>query len=991
MAEAISFGNWIRTRRRALDLTQEALAAGVGCSVSAVRKIEADERRPSRQVAELLADTLQIPPAERSTFLKVARMELGYERLETLAEPAVRTALPQTAPVLSPAIARIALNAASPVSANGSGRAGAAAINLPRPATPLIGREDEVARIAEILLRPDCRLLSLTGLGGIGKTRLAIAAAEALAPHFADGVYFVPLAVATQAESIWPAAAAALGLQSRTTDDPKTRLLGYVQQRQLLLVLDNLEHLLDGVTVVAELLHGGSSLRVLATSREQLGLSGEWVLDVHGLAVPTPLAAQEAELPPDWEDSSAVALFVQAARRADPSFALKPLDFAAVAHICRMVEGIPLGIELSAAWVRMLSCSEIAAEIERSLDFLVTPARDVPQRQQSLRAAFEYSWRLLPEAERRILAALSVFSGGFTRKAAEAVAGASLQTLAALMAKSLALRTDSGRYDLHEVVRQYAAEKLQEAGTAQDVHLRHRQYYLALADAADAARNSPEHLGLVDQLEEEYENLQSALAYLVEHDEAAAWRLVGVLEALWYRRPVNEAVRWLHRMASMSPEVQQQITLEIRARLYFILATFQGDLGARMEMMKKALALASEGNERRILALALAALGNEGIVGRRDGGPGAGSGAGAGASAQVAAEGLQAGADLFAEARRLALETDDKATLATVLAEQGLAERYRGNYAPAIDLYRESAEVARAVGRTDLFVDTLYSLAVMALRQGNPREAMALLEQSLPFWEAVHDRLGLASAKLVMARALTIQGQYERARAELSEGEALLLETGYPGGDHLTAWVRGNVEYALGDVAAARVLYERAIALCTKSFDPTILTSAQRGVALCALRQDDLAAAQEAIEQCRQVCETTNERWIRVLLEFASGQLAWLRGDGEAADAHYRAGLQGILPLGDCWAVAEALEQWALIHLACERTEQAVRLLAAAGALRNQIGAPLPPIDSERVESGIAAAYKALDGRRFAAAWEEGEAQAQAGLEQVVALALKQG
>ena len=281
------------------------------------------------------------------------------------------------------------------------------------------------------------------------------------------------------------------------------------------------------------------------TSRERLGLSGEWVLDIHGLGVPAPATAQSqdgsAELPPAWDRASAVVLFLQAARRANPQFVPAAADYGAIVHICEMVEGIPLGIELAAAWVRMLTCAEIAAEIERSFDLLATSARDVPQRQRSLRAAFEHSWHLLPDDERRILQALSVFSGGFTRKAAEAVAGATLVSLAALMAKSLAVRAGDGRYDLHDIVRQYAAEKLEQAGEAAAVRRRHGEYFINLAQEADAARNSPQYMGLVDQLELENDNLQSALAHLLVHDREQAWRLAGLLEPYWYRRPVYEA------------------------------------------------------------------------------------------------------------------------------------------------------------------------------------------------------------------------------------------------------------------------------------------------------------------------------------------------------------------------------------------------------------------------------------------------------------------
>lgn len=954
MAETLSFGNWIRQRRRTLDLTQDELASRVGCSLSAIRKIEADERRPSRQIAELLADTLQISPADRATFLRVARLELGYDRL-----PAIDTlVLARQSATLSDLLPA----QASMPGHNGGGRP--LPRNLPTPPTPLVGREVEVARIGEILLGPECRLLTLTGPGGIGKTRLAIAAAERLTSSFGDGVCFVPLAVVTSPEAIWTAMAAALGFRLHTAENPKEQLASYLQSRHLLLVLDNLEHLLDGVGIIADVVQGATQVRVLATSREQLGLSGEWVLDIHGLGVPAALPTV-AGLPPDWERSSSVVLFLQAARRSSPGFTLRAEDYAAIAQICRLVEGIPLGIELAAAWVRMLTCAEIALEIERSYDFLATKARDVPQRQRSLRAAFEHSWHLLPPTECSILQALSVFAGGFTRRAADEVAGATLPDLAALIARSLVVRMDDGRYGLHETVRQYAAEKLDEAGAAADVWHRHWQYFLRQAQEADAARNSPQHMALVDQLELESDNLHAALAWLLEHDVAEAWLLAAVLEAHWYRRTIRESQAWLERLASAAARSLQPIPMAVRARVELIRATFLPSLGEMMAAMHDVLALARAGNEPRVTALALSILSNEGLVGG----------------------GFDQGESYFAEARRLAEATGDKATLTTVLAERGETARYQADYPLAIEYYTAGAALAREIGRTDLHVNIVFSLAKMAMRQGDLQRALDLMEPAVSVYESIHDRVGLASAQLLIARALTAQGDYARARSLIDTAEAVFHDTGFHGNDNFLAMLRGNIEYALGNVRAALGLYELAIDLCADVFEPIVMTMSQRCVACCALRQGDLAAARAAAERSRHYCDITHERWVRALLEFTYGQIAWLAGEPVLADLHYGTGLDQVLLLGDQCAVAEALDHWALLH-AVGRPLYAVRLFGAAAALRQRIGAPLPPIDRAGVHAGIAAARALLEPVQFAAAWEYGQEQAAGGLQPVVAMAL---
>ncbi len=951
MAETISFGNWIRQRRRALDLTQDALADRIGCSLSAIRKIESDERRPSRQVAELLAETLQIPAANRTTFLKVARRELGYQRL------AAADVLPGAAPPS-------AHDGHAPH--NGTPPA-APARTLPTPPTPLVGRAAEIERIGEMLAGADCRLLTLTGPGGIGKTRLAIAAADRLAPHFADGVCFVSLAAVSAPEAICAAVAGALGLRMRPAEEPVAQLTAYLHGRALLLVLDNLEHLLEGVGVIGDVVRGSADVRVLATSRERLGLSGEWVLDVHGLGVPVAAPDGATGTPPEWDRASAVLLFDQAARRTDPAFALHGAAYPAVVRICQAVEGIPLGIELAAAWVRMLSCDEIAAEIERNLDFLATPARDVPSRQRSLRAAFEHSWRLLDEEERAILPALALFAGGFTRQAAEAVAGASLLALAGLMAKSLVERTDAGRYDLHEIVRQYAAEKLAAAGDATAAHERHWRYFLHLAQEADAARNSPQHMALVDQLVAESDNLQAALAWLIDHDVAEAWRLAATLEAYWYRRPVRESLRWLTRVTDAGAQGGDGVAPGVRARVLLILATFQPSLGDTMRQMHGVLALARAGNERRVTALALAMLGNEGLI--------------TGEFGQSDA--------CFAEALALARAANDTATLSTVLGEQGESARYEGRYARATELYSESLALAQAIGRTDLIAGVLFSLAKMALRQGDPQRARELTEPTLSVWEALHDRVGLGSAKLSIARAATIQGDFDQAHALIDEAETIFHESGFHGNDQFIALLRGNVAHDVGDIDAARRLYERAIALCADAFEPIVMTLALRGVALCALHQEDLAGAQATIERSRQLCDATHEKWVRALLEFASAQLAWQRGDRAQAEALIRGGLAQVLQLGDQCAIAEGLEQLAGVLLATGRPAAASRLLGAAHAVRERIGAPLPAFARDRVTGAAAAARAALDPAEFDAAWELGATQGQAGSAQAVALALE--
>lgn len=356
--------------------------------------------------------------------------------------------------------------------------------NLPVQLTTLIGRDRELAEIDRLLEDPSCRLLTLVGPGGIGKTRLALHVAARRVEEYAQGVYFVPLTAVASAEFLVPTVAATLrfSIDTDTSDkDPKTQLLDYLARRSMLLVIDNFEHLVDAAPVLDELLEGARGIKLLVTSRERLNLRGEWTFDVPGLAYPR--NGDGARI----DDYGALSLFAQRARQINPQFTLSEQDRSHAAHICRLVEGMPLGIELAAAWISTLSCREIAEEVERGIDVLATSLRDIPEKHRSVRAAFEQSWRLLPEAQRTGFERLSVFRGGFQREAAAAVAGLDLPMLADLVNKSLLRRAASGRYEIHELLRQFAAEKLTDHPEEEEaVRTRHSRYYVQfLSDHAD--------------------------------------------------------------------------------------------------------------------------------------------------------------------------------------------------------------------------------------------------------------------------------------------------------------------------------------------------------------------------------------------------------------------------------------------------------------------------------------------------------------------------
>src|SRR5258708_1576469 len=352
--------------------------------------------------------------------------------------------------------------------------------SLPHLFPPSIGRTHEIAEIGQVLADPACRLLTLVGPGGSGKTRLSIEVAAGQSGEFPNGVYFVPLAPRNSTEGIVSTIANTLGLALRSEESPTNQLLDYLHDKRLLLVLDNFEHLLAGTVVVTQILEADPEVKLLTTSREALSLEEEWVRQVKGLRFPDSDGTQL----PQIEDYSAIRLFAERARRVRADFSLAD-EQRDVIRICQLVEGVPLAIELAAVWLKTINCQQIADEIQRDMDFLTSPLRNVQERHRSIRAIFEHSWQLLSSEEQATFRKLSVFRGGFTLEAAIHVANSSRQCLTALVDKSLVQMTPTGRFDLHELLRQYAKERLEGADETAATQPAHSHYYPAFIHARE--------------------------------------------------------------------------------------------------------------------------------------------------------------------------------------------------------------------------------------------------------------------------------------------------------------------------------------------------------------------------------------------------------------------------------------------------------------------------------------------------------------------------
>ena len=505
MARIISFGEWMERRRKRLGLTRRALAVLAGCSAVTIQKIERDERRPSVQLAQLLAQHLQIPETEQEVFVRRARGEYVPD-LDSPDE------MPQTE----------------------TGRWEKAGHHLPPQATPFIGRKEELAALEALLQNADTRLITIVGPGGIGKTRLAIAAAEKqLADNrFANGVTFVPLASLNEAEEIVPAMADALNLPLDTLSQQrrtaKQQVLDYLRQKQMLIVLDNFEHLLDGVGLTAELLTTVPDVTLLATSRERLQLQGEQVFPIKGLDVP------DRQVPEKAATYTAVQLFVQSALRSQPDFSPSGEDFTSISQICRLVGGMPLAVELATGWVDSLSLTDIAAEIQKSLNFLATDMRNVPVRHRSMQAVFDTTWQHMNETEQTVFSQLSVFRGGFTRQAGQTIAKASLLVLSRLVSKSL-LSYDPGqdRYQIHELLRQSGKLQLKsDEGREKAVHNRYAAYYCRFLHEQEPALKASRQQTALDEIEAEIGNVRAAWRWAGQHKQVE--QLAQAMDSLGY-------------------------------------------------------------------------------------------------------------------------------------------------------------------------------------------------------------------------------------------------------------------------------------------------------------------------------------------------------------------------------------------------------------------------------------------------------------------------
>jgi predicted ATPase len=631
---------------------------------------------------------------------------------------------------------------------------------------------------------PACRLLTLTGSGGVGKTSLAVGIIRQLQGASTLAVYFVPLAGISACGYVLPAIADTLGFKFSGVMEPKQQLLRFLDGKQVLLVLDNLEHLLDGIEVLNELLEGAPGLKVLATSREPLNLQAEWAFEVQGLPVPAVIDMNNPEA------NSAVALFLRRARQVKMDFTITPQDLPAIVRICQLVEGLPLGLELAATWVRTLSCKEIAAEIERSLDFLSAPRRDLPERHRSLKAVFEYSWNLLPVEERFTLRKLSAFQGGFRREAAEQIAGAALPLLSSLVGKSFIRRGPSGRYDQHELVRQYAAGRLREDGGEEtSTRDRHAAYYLELLREAEPRLRGPEQQEALRELVAEIDNFRLAWAWAIPKGQYdICFRSLGSFLALfdiqgWYPEAIERLetiIRSLRSKGGAQRPYPAVMGLAVVLQGWFNFR--RGDLVMARACLEEGLAVLRPSNDSIALADALV-LSAPMLTSMGE----------TAAALQNVTEGLE----------RVRAENDPwRLVYARMMRGGTLASigRFEEAYADSWEALRGF----RPIGDTRLIAVTLNTVGFAALKLLRLQEARAFLQESLTLSAQLQDSWTTATSYAGLGLVELAEDHWLEAQAFLQKSIDIFSDLGMKGDMAFYLTYLGDAAHGAGVADDAR-------------------------------------------------------------------------------------------------------------------------------------------------------------------------------------------
>jgi predicted ATPase/class 3 adenylate cyclase/Tfp pilus assembly protein PilF len=704
--------------------------------------------------------------------------------------------------------------------------------NLPLQSTPLVGREREVGEVAERVRSEEVRLLTLTGPGGTGKTRLGLQAAAYLLEDFSDGAFFVALSTITEPELVTSTIARALGVKESAEQSPMEGLKNYLRDRRLLLFLDNFEQVLKSAPLVGELLGACPKLKVLVTSRTRLRLYGEHEYPVPPLSLPDPRVMPSLEVLTRYE---AVRLFVERARAVKADFEVTNENAATVAEICARLDGLPLAIELAAARVKVLPPQKMLDRLPNRLKLLTSGARDLPERQRTLRATMEWSHALLEEGEKVLFARLSVFAGGRTLEAIEAVCDPeddlpvdALDGVESLVDKSL-LREEGGepRFVMLETVYEYAREKLQESGEAEELRRRHAEYFFSLAEGESGTSEGGGRPEWFQILEDERDNFRAALSWSLESDEVeSGLRLAAALQPFWARGGhYDEGCDWLAAVLAKSGRASPVARAKALNALGW-LAQWQGDV------------------ER---------------------------------ASNAAEEGLQLSIEEGIETR----VTNSLRLLAGFIAEQ------RADYERATGLFEEILKLSRTAGDGWATAAALLHFGNVAVNQGENQRGLRLYEDAMALCRKSGYAALLADILVNLGYQRLLQGDYERTTALCEEAIALYREQGYR---HARTEIPiDNLGWAAllrGDEEKAEVLYQESLMLCRELGNKLVAAESLQGLACVAGRRKEiersarLFGAADSLFRARNIAHLPAEQALRepYLTAARSNEASWEEG-----------------------------------------------------------------------------------------------------------------
>jgi predicted ATPase len=741
-SQTTTFGALLKRYRRAAGLSQEVLAERVGYSIGHLSRLERAARLPGTAIVARLADTLELDPTDRAIFAAAAHQP------ETIDPVAPHIAAPHRAQAPAPD-------------------------NLPPQLTPLVGRERQQALVTHLLNREDVRLLTLTGPGGVGKTRLALQVAGGLRDRFRAGVCFVSLASVRDPGLVLPTLAQELGIREYGGQPLWEVLRAQLQGQQLLLLLDNFEHVLAAAPLVADLVAACPLVKTLVTSRSLLQVRGEHQFEIPPLEVPAPgLDLTRATAVADLRRYAAIELFAQRARAIQPTFDLTPANAEVVAAVCRQLDGLPLALELAAARIRLLSPPMLLARLEHRLALLTTGAQDMPERQQTLRATLDWSYHLLSDAEQRLFRRLGVFVGGWTLEATEAVCCAAgdlgmevLAGLGSLLDKSLIQRegneADETHFAMLETTREYAFELLVSSDEAEALCRIHATYYLALAEQAAPELTGSHQATWRKRLGRAYDNLRAALSWMREQEQTElGLRLATALARFWATRgSIGEGQEWLDSLLAQT--VAAEVPAAVRAKAFYaagLLANTGGDQTQATLQLEQSIALFQEAEDMLGAAGALNTLGG------------------------VAYDlgDLHSAAARYEQSLAQSRAAGNLGEVARALANLGEVYYHLGDLEGATARHEEALALARQAGRADVEAYQLGDLGNVARQQGDLIRATTLQQQSLKLKWALGEQRQIAITLEDLASIAGATGEGERAARLLGAATALRETIGAP-------------------------------------------------------------------------------------------------------------------------------------------------------------------------------------------------------------------